>query len=77
MLQGKEWIMGNQYTVVDPLRTGFLRLSMRGGFPMKELSAYTAWQEPYDAAPDGKENCRERAESFDLIASHSGQTVGL
>ncbi len=45
MLQGKEWIMGSQYTVVDPYALVFYGWGERGGFPMKDLSAYTAWQE--------------------------------
>ena len=45
MFQGKEWIMGNDYTLVDPYALVFYGWGVRGGFPMKELSAYTAWQE--------------------------------
>ncbi|MGH7845345.1 MAG: glutathione S-transferase family protein, partial [Candidatus Binatia bacterium] len=45
MLQGKDWIMGSQYTVVDPYALVFYGWGMRGGFPMDELSAYTAWRE--------------------------------
>jgi glutathione S-transferase len=45
MFQGKEWIMGSDYTLVDPYALVFYGWGVRGGFPMKELSAYTAWQE--------------------------------
>jgi glutathione S-transferase len=45
MLQGKDWIMGSQYTLVDPYALVFYGWGVRGGFPMKELSAYTAFQE--------------------------------
>ena len=45
MFQGKEWIMGNEFTLVDPYALVFYGWGARGGFPMKELSAYTAWQE--------------------------------
>jgi len=45
MIQGNEWIMGSQYTVVDSYAPVFYGWGARGGFPMKELSAYTAWQE--------------------------------
>jgi glutathione S-transferase len=45
MLQGKEWIMGSDYTLVDPYALVFYGWGVRAGFPMKELSAYTAWQE--------------------------------
>ena len=45
MIQGNDWIMGNDYTLVDPYALVFYGWGVRGGFPMKELSAYTAWQE--------------------------------
>ena len=45
MFQGKEWIMGDDYTLVDPYALVFYGWGVRGGFPMKELGAYTAWQE--------------------------------
>jgi glutathione S-transferase len=45
MLQGKDWIMGSQYTVVDPYALVFYGWGVRGGFPMNELSAYTSWRE--------------------------------
>jgi glutathione S-transferase len=45
MFGGKQWIMGNDYTLVDPYALVFYGWGVRGGFPMKELSAYTAWQE--------------------------------
>ena len=45
MFQGKDWIMGSQYTVVDPYALVFYGWGVAGGFPMQELSAYTAWRE--------------------------------
>ena len=45
MFQGKEWFMGSQYTVVDPYALVFYGWGERAGFPMNELSAYTAWRE--------------------------------
>jgi len=45
MFRGNEWIMGNDYTLVDPYALVFYGWGVRGGFPMKELSAYTAWRE--------------------------------
>jgi glutathione S-transferase len=36
--------MGRDFTVVDGALV-FYGWGVRGGFPMKELSAYTAWQE--------------------------------
>ena len=45
MIQGNEWIMGRDFTVVDGYALVFYGWGMRGGFPMKDLKAYTAWQE--------------------------------
>ena len=45
MFQGKDWIMGSEYTLVDPYALVFYGWGVRGGFPMKELSAYTACQD--------------------------------
>jgi glutathione S-transferase len=45
MFRGNEWIMGSDYTLVDPYALVFYGWGVRGGFPMKDLSAYTAWQE--------------------------------
>jgi glutathione S-transferase len=45
MIQGKDWVMGSDYTLVDPYALVFYGWGARAGFPMKDLSAYTAWQE--------------------------------
>jgi glutathione S-transferase len=45
MFQGNNWIMGSEYTLVDPYALVFYGWGVRGGFPMKELGAYTAWQD--------------------------------
>lgn len=45
MFGGKEWVMGDDYTLVDPYALVFYGWGVRGGFPMKELGAYSAWQE--------------------------------
>ena len=45
MLQGKDWILGSQYTLADGYALVFYGWGVRGGFPMKELGAYTAWQD--------------------------------
>ncbi len=45
MFQENDWIMGSEYTLVDPYALVFYGWGVRGGFPMKELSAYTAWQD--------------------------------
>jgi glutathione S-transferase len=45
MIEGHDWIMGRDFTVVDGYALVFYGWGLRGGFPMKELGAYTAWQE--------------------------------
>jgi len=45
MIRGNPWIMGSQYTLVDPYALVFYGWGQRGGFPMNELAAYTAWRE--------------------------------
>jgi glutathione S-transferase len=45
MIAGHDWVMGNAYTLVDPYALVFYGWGARGGFPMKDLRAYTAWQE--------------------------------
>jgi glutathione S-transferase len=45
MFKGNEWIMGSEYTLVDSYALVFYGWGVRAGFPMKELSGYTAWQE--------------------------------
>ncbi|OGA47042.1 MAG: hypothetical protein A3F74_18955 [Betaproteobacteria bacterium RIFCSPLOWO2_12_FULL_62_58] len=45
LLRGKDWIMGDRYTVADAYALVFYGWGVRGGFPMNELSAYTAWKD--------------------------------
>ena len=45
LLKNKDWIMGDQYTVADPYALVFYGWGVRAGFPMTELSAYTAWKD--------------------------------
>ncbi|MDB5904616.1 MAG: hypothetical protein JWM26_3494 [Betaproteobacteria bacterium] len=51
MLQGKQWIMGDQYTVADPYALVFYGWGVRGNFPVNELAAYTAWKDRMLARP--------------------------
>jgi glutathione S-transferase len=44
MIQGNDWVMGKEFTAVDGYALVFYGWGARSGFPMKELSAYTAWQ---------------------------------
>ncbi|MBI4204088.1 MAG: glutathione S-transferase family protein [Betaproteobacteria bacterium] len=45
LLRGKTWMMGEQYTVADGYALVFYGWGVRGGFPMNELTAYTAWKD--------------------------------
>jgi len=44
MIQGNDWIMGRDYTLVDPYALVFYGWGQRSGLSMQELEAYTAWQ---------------------------------
>jgi glutathione S-transferase len=59
MFQGKDWIMGNQFTVVDPYALVFYGWGARGGFPMQELGAYTAWRERMMNRPTVKKSVED------------------
>ena len=45
MLQGKDWIMGSQYSLVDAYALVFYGWGVRAELPMQELRAYTAWKD--------------------------------
>jgi glutathione S-transferase len=45
MLQGKEWVMGSQYTVADPYALVFYGWGTRSELPMRDLKAYSAWKD--------------------------------
>jgi glutathione S-transferase len=45
LLQGKEWIMGSQFTVADGYALVFYGWGLRAGLPMRDLKAYTAWKD--------------------------------
>lgn len=45
MIQGNDWVMGREFTGVDGYALVFYGWGTRGGFPMKDLKTYTAWQE--------------------------------
>jgi glutathione S-transferase len=42
MFQRNDWVMVSAYTLVDPYALVFYGWGARSGFPIKELSAYTA-----------------------------------
>jgi glutathione S-transferase len=45
MLKGKQWIMGDQFTVADGYALVFYGWGTRAGLPMKDLASYTAWKD--------------------------------
>jgi glutathione S-transferase len=45
MIQGNDWIMGRDFTAVDGYALVFYGWASRSGYPVKDLNAYTAWQE--------------------------------
>ena len=45
MLAGKQWIMGDQFTVVDGYALVFYQWGLRAGLPMNDLKNYTAWKD--------------------------------
>ena len=45
ILQGREWIMGSQFTVADGYALVFYGWGVRANLPMQELGNYTAWKE--------------------------------
>jgi glutathione S-transferase len=45
MIQGNDWVMGSEFTGVDPYALVFYGWASRSGYPVKDLKAYTAWQE--------------------------------
>jgi glutathione S-transferase len=44
-MQGKQWMMGDQYTVVDPYALVFYGWGVRADLPMQQLANYTAWKD--------------------------------
>ena len=51
MVEGKQWIMGDQYTVADPYARVFYGWGVRAGLPMNEMRAFTAWKDRMLARP--------------------------
>ena len=56
MIQGNDWIMGREFTAVDGYALVFYGWGARSGHPMKELGAYTAWQERMMKRPTVKKS---------------------
>ena len=54
MIQGNDWVMGKEFTAVDGYALVFYGWASRSGFPVKDLKAYTAWQERVMQRPSVK-----------------------
>jgi len=59
MIRGSDWIMGREFTAVDGYALVFYGWGVNGGFPMKELGAYTAWQERMMKRPTVKKSVED------------------
>jgi glutathione S-transferase len=56
MIQGNDWIMGREFTAVDGYALVFYGWGARSGYPMKDVSAYTASQERMMKRPTVKKS---------------------
>lgn len=65
MIKGNDWIMGRDFTAVDGYALVFYGWASRSGFPVKELGAYTAWQERMMNRP----SVRKSVESEQAVAT--------
>lgn len=45
MLEGREWIMGNAFSVADGYALVFYGWGVRANLPMQDLANYTAWKD--------------------------------
>jgi glutathione S-transferase len=48
--------MGREFTAVDPYALVFYGWASRSGYPVKDLKAYTAWQERMMKRPTVKKS---------------------
>jgi glutathione S-transferase len=68
MIAGKEWVLGSQFTVCDPLALVFYGWGLRAEFPMKELKNYSALKERLLKRPAVRK-ILEREQSLILTAA--------
>src|SRR3972149_254130 len=59
MIQGNDWVMGREFTVVDGYALVFYGWGARRGFPVKGLGAYTAWRERMMQRPTVKKSVED------------------
>jgi glutathione S-transferase len=67
LLTGKQWILGDDFSVVDGYALVFYGWGKRIGLPMAELKNYTAWKDRMLARPAVK-RVLEREQSVLLAA---------
>ncbi|MBS0517741.1 MAG: glutathione S-transferase N-terminal domain-containing protein [Proteobacteria bacterium] len=67
LLAGKQWILGDEFSVVDGYALVFYGWGKRIGLPMGELKNYTAWKDRMLARPAVK-RVLEREQSILLAA---------
>lgn len=65
MIQGNDWVMGREFTAVDPYALVFYGWAARSGLPVGDLKAYSAWRERMMNRP----SVRKSVESEDRVAS--------
>lgn len=65
MIQGNDWVMGREFTAVDPYALVFYGWAARSGLPVGDLKAYSAWRERMMNRP----SVRKSVESEDHVAS--------
>jgi len=59
MIQGNDWVLGRDFTAVDGYALVFYGWASRSGFPVKDLKAYTAWQERMMNRPTVKKSVED------------------
>ncbi|MBI2180189.1 MAG: glutathione S-transferase family protein, partial [Deltaproteobacteria bacterium] len=69
MIKGNGWVMGREFTAVDGYALVFYGWAERSGFSVKELSAYTAWQERMMKRPTVKK-CVEDEQKVSAALLH-------
>src|SRR5260370_41639402 len=67
ILAGKQWILGDQFSVVDGYALVFYGWGKRIGLPVAELKNYTTWKDRMLARP-GVKRALEREQNILLAA---------
>jgi glutathione S-transferase len=59
MIQGNDWVMGREFTAVDGYALVFYGWASRSGLPVKDLNAYSTWQERMMNRPTVKKSVED------------------